>query len=157
MSSDVFWITLDRSEVAIRKKHRRLPQTVEMINYLQQQASEAEQHSRLQNLKLEPIHISQIAEVPINTVETVMSEMQYLGVVHLWYRLKCPNSQGGNPSIIETNDPEEFQRALTEVCPRCQELHDELNWDDIEQFWKFNTSENSDSRFDPSDFFLSTQ
>lgn len=90
-------------------------------------------------LFFEPRLDAQQIEVPVDTAESAALLLHQMGMLRLWVRVTCPNTDEHEVgTILETDDPKEFESLAESSCDFCGHHHD-LGWEDCETIYAINT------------------
>lgn len=103
------------------------------------------------DLFFEPRIDAQQLGVPTETAEEVAVWLHRFGVLRLWVRVRCPDTEEyEDGTILETDDPSEFDQLASRSCEYCGRYHD-LDEDNCETIYAINTTQRDDAqRFDYS-------
>lgn len=160
MSSTAFMTILDNSLDALRLRLGNLKDYRRVIEVLHEKAEAQCASVAVSKVKIDIPHLSSVHQLSPETLSTTIDELHKLGVVHLWFRLRCPNDSESTTDkiVVETDNASRFRSALQESCPFCGDFHDEdIDWEHIDRIWRFNTDDTQIESFDPEHFFLAAQ
>jgi hypothetical protein len=105
-------------------------------------------------LFVEPASLAQEIGVPTDDVSMMADELCNYGVLHHWVRVLCPNVRDdGYRVTIETDDPEELKGELLKPCRHCGQIHDHIDWGDVETVYALNLESKPERPFDLAGFF----
>lgn len=105
----------------------------------------------LRDLFFEPRMDAQQLSVPFDTAEVVAHQLHKFGLLRLWVRITCPNvDEGEVGTVLETDNPEAFDRLADESCHHCGGHHD-FDWEHCETVFALNSYlDESEQHFDYS-------
>lgn len=157
MSFAGFKSIFENALAIVATRHAGIPGLQEALTEIRRKAEAAVAESVYSRERfIEPWTISQAVQVPFETVEIIGAELQRLGVLHIWVRMKCPNaSDGSDDVLLETDDAAKFRKQLETACRFCGQFHDAPTWDNLETIYALNLEDNEPKEFDLSRFFVS--
>ena len=102
------------------------------------------------DLFFDPRIDSQRLGVPFETAEIVAQQLLTFGLLRLWVRVRCPESEEEAATILETDDSSDFTKIAELGCEHCGSFH-EFTWDDCETVFAINAGQNyAEQTFDYS-------
>lgn len=133
MSSNEFK-TIYSNAAAITKATLSAKKGIEsLLDELGRRVPDEEKDPR-QNRELffEPRVDAQRIGVPLETAEAAAVLLHRIGVLRLWVRVSCPDAEDHEVgTILETDDPTEFEKLASTSCEVCGRHHD-LGWENCE-------------------------
>ncbi|TWU41882.1 hypothetical protein [Novipirellula artificiosorum] len=125
----------------IRAKYSALPGVDKVLNSLEKRLPKEPADPRVhRDLFFEPRIDSQQLSVPLTTAETVAQQLHKFGLLRLWVRVTCPNTEDGEAgTVLETDDSDSFKQLVASSCDHCG-AHHEFSWEDCETVFAVNSS-----------------
>lgn len=157
MSSTEFVTIYDHAAAVVRSELGSTSEVNRVLADFRRRALSNERDPlRNRDLIVEPLHESQVLEVPGDLVEKVAATLHRLNILHIWVRASCPASDEGEDTVIETDNPATFRDALASPCPHCAQLHEDIDWNCLETFYAFHF-DNAPDKFKFSNYFKKRQ
>jgi hypothetical protein len=124
----------------IRAKHSTLKGVDKVLRSLEERLPNEPMDPRVhRHLFFEPRIDSQQLSVPLATAETVAVQLQKFGLLALWVRVTCPNTEEGESgTVLETDTPSDFEKLASRSCEHCGSHHD-FEWGNTETLYAINS------------------
>lgn len=152
MSSSAFRNIYVNAAAIVRAKLSEQTGIEELLSELGKRVpDEDEDPRRHRELFFEPRIDAQQIGVPVETAELAAVLLHRIGVFRLWVRVACPDVEDHEVgTILETDDPTEFEQLAAASCDYCGRHHD-LGWENCETVYAFSTRlDQNEQQFDYS-------
>ncbi|QDV15815.1 hypothetical protein Pan153_04340 [Gimesia panareensis] len=157
MSSTEYATIYDHAAAVVRSECGSISDVNKILSDLRDRAlSDERDPLKNRDLIVEPQMDAQILNVSFELYEQVAAHLQRLNILHIWVRVACPSDDDEGLEVIETDSPKDFREAISSPCPHCGQLHDDIEWDNLETFYAFHYN-NTPDRFKYSTFFKKLQ
>ncbi len=133
----------------IRAKYSTMKGVDKVLRSLEKRLPKEPMDPRVhRDLFFEPRIDSQQLSVPLETAETVAVQLQKFGLLRLWVRVTCPNTEEGESgTVLETDTPSDFVMLASRNCDHCGRHHD-FEWGNTETLYAINSiGDESDQAF----------
>lgn len=147
MSSGEFKSTYKHAAALVRARLSSKTGIRELLIELEKRIPDEKLDPRYhRELFFEPRIDAQLIKVPIETAESAAELLHKFGVFRLWVRVNCPDVEEHEVgTILETDDPDDFELLTSKSCDHCGRHHD-LDWEDCETVYAINTRLNNDQK-----------